>query len=600
MVDQLRDFITTGKATAAQRGAFKQRLIWPWFRPPATRLDAPWIPQSRQVEPGVTLIVTASRANEGALLWRLEPRPRGRPHPDAKSFSADAEQSMARATFAAVGTVPIIGLGALFDIDKVWMATPIGCDDERIPGAIDGRSASLAGCLATASLLMGCAVPSHLMATAEVVTASDALVAVEGVHAKARRIAESALGVTTLLVHPDNVSEARRGAEAGGRPGGSAGGLEVVPVGTVEQALRLAFPDVFAAPGGSLTAESAARIGDRLFELAVTARIELPRWAAAAGWARTVAAALAPPPPGAHAISPRRRAEIAGQIFARHANEPGLSALERPTDDELAAIPSRSIRHQLIAQVLQSAADCADGDARGAYAWANARLPGPEESDPAITKARGAAARVLSAVGDFEDAESALAACVDEWRAHAELAKASFSISELLRVRGVLAWRGAPGAAARVEDGAQLARELDRPDVDASAPSRGFVRCAAARSLLQAGRFEDAATFLEDHDLDWALTGKDPNEQRTRWLARIEAALGHADRAAALRAKDVGADTQALMALDAAIERGEDGAPELDAARQVPELAGEVARVEARHEAIRASLPRAFAEEYRY
>lgn len=124
----------------------------------------------------------------------------------------DAEQSMARATFAALGTVPAIGPGALFDISKVWMATPIGCDDERIPGLIDGRFASLSGCLAMASLHMGCAVPSTLLATAEVVTATDALVAVDGVRAKARKVAESALGVTTLLVHPDNVDEARRGA----------------------------------------------------------------------------------------------------------------------------------------------------------------------------------------------------------------------------------------------------------------------------------------------------------------------------------------------------------------------------------------------------
>lgn len=86
---------------------------------------------------------------------------------------------------------------------------------------------------------------------------------------------------------------------------------------------------------------------------------------------------------------------------------------------------------------------------------------------------------------------------------------------------------------------------------------------------------------------------------RTRWLARIQAALGRPERAAELRVRMLGGHARAT-ALDAALERGEDGLAELERVRRVRELAGEVARIEVRHGIREGVAPPNVRQEYRY
>jgi tetratricopeptide (TPR) repeat protein len=251
--------------------------------------------------------------------------------------------------------------------------------------------------------------------------------------------------------------------------------------------------------------------------------------------------------------------------------------------------------------VVQDAADANDDEARATYAWARERLPGPNEAEPSTTKARGAMARTLAAIGEYEAAEEALSACVEEWRDQGAFEQSSYALSELLRIRGLLARNEVGASVDRVLSAVASAREFDvLPTLADQHQSRGYVRCAAARALVHARRHEDALELLSDVDMDWSRAGSAPQQQRIRWKARALAALGHVKEAAALRATVDEADILALVRLDAAVERGESGQSELEAVRGVEELVPELERLAKRYVKSPETLPRAFADEYRY
>src|SRR5262249_54215086 len=162
----------------------------------------------------------------------------------------------------------------------------------------------------------------------------------------------------------------------------------------------------------------------------------------------------------------------------------------------------------------------------------------------------------LAALRRYEEAREVLGKTVQEWFAGHSPALASYALSELLRVLGLLG--DAEGLAAALRDVEHVEQDPALDDV-----SRAYLRLAARRAHVLAGSVapgEPARDWLAEGPVGWDTTRPTLRRSRLRWLASAFDRAGRPDQAAAARAtllvEGEGFVEVLLARLDAAILAG--------------------------------------------
>jgi hypothetical protein len=391
--------------------------------------------------------------------------------------------------------------------------------------ALVGSSFGLALALGWSARALGWALPADVVAIACV--APDGAVREvdpDGLRRKLAGLTAAAPDVRRVLVAPTDA--ARVVAPAG---------LELVPVASVDAALAvLGAPDPFAA------------LADGDVEPAVMALYRSVRQGGAlpVPWTAVVASArqLAE-----RATTPRAAwaADVAARMAARHLGGVEDAAIRWPDAAWLNVLePRLPGRLQLLAHVVQAAADVGDAAALDAVARARALWARPSQRTEHHARLMGACARALGAAGASRAALALARLTWREWQMLADVGSASFVLVEGLRVADVL------GARPEGDEAAALARAAW-----AHAPQgtigRAYLAHALARHAAARGDATDAAAWLDRVEVAGGWMPDDLAVGR----ARLAAALGVAS--AALHGV-LARRLDALCAVDAAVRTPED------------------------------------------
>lgn len=226
---------------ALDRAKLRFALRFPWCWPTSardeTRALALGFKPPTAPPPGVVLLAGESAGANGAL-WCLRPAlpgdegvPLAGPN---RRYVAEVETLLTQAWVLLDDLLP----GRRADATG-WTATFILRTDGARDDDLTGRSLGLALGLAGASLLVHAPVPLDLCACGELSVETGAVLAVHpaGLRAKLRAIAE-APGIARVLVARSQVEDARRCLPPDSR-------LDIVPVGSLDEALREAVPALF-------------------------------------------------------------------------------------------------------------------------------------------------------------------------------------------------------------------------------------------------------------------------------------------------------------------------------------------------------------------
>jgi len=478
---------------------------------------------------GVGTLVAVAPLHRRATLFALRRTPD--PHPLALPQGPVMRDALRRAEALAPATLPVVVPGAGLGTDATWEVLRVFAAGGGESLAVEGASFGLAMLLTVASVHLDEAVPADVLALATLDSAGRAGL-VQHLDEKLALVRGAALGVRRVLVAAAQRDEALR----------HAGPLEVVAVDDAVEALAVTFAGVTERLQGRWRSPDEAReAAEWMLKLAlVPPRDRTVRWRAVADAARTLADALRQDPDA------QERATFAHTIAARHAGDTG--PLPWPSARLLAGLsPSR--RYRAMAQGVQAAADAGHPEARARIAEAERLLADDETPGRDTLEVRGAIGRALATLRAYEAARDTLARAVEGWWQLDDEAQASFALSELLRVCGVLG------------DTAGLARARRRlGDFARAHPHETlaltYLRLAEGRALVLAGQPAEAlAVFVH-------LEGRVLHPHvRASWLrgkANAHAALGHAVEARALREASAAVEevpgAAALVALDAALD----------------------------------------------
>lgn len=411
------------------------------------------------------------------------------------------------------------------------------------PEFLDGPSFGLALFLASASVLVELAVPAHLLALGEV-TFDGRVKPVGGLSEKLEVITSWAAGVTRLLVANDQKKEVKDLLASLGSS------ISVVPVTTLSQAFNVAFPERAQRALGGWRDEARARETlDQIYKRILGGKELLLGWSAIAGTARNLEGALA------HDEEAVWRAHFIHAVARRNDNQE-LEVIEWPPDDWLKA-QFRRIRLHIVAQVVQSANDGCAPDLLDRVERARTFTAAGSERDKPDSVVTGAIGRALAAAGELDQALTELEEAVTWWFEVYEPDGASFPLSEMLRVLGVL------------RRGDEVDRALETHvrrlmyDHGVRPISRAYVACAAGRALIQCGRVEEGLAWLDDEGYGWDQTHRPLQRSRQRWRARALEALGKREGAdKARQTLEENRDVYAVLAdLDRVLARGGDPEP---------------------------------------
>lgn len=201
--------------------------------------------------------------------------------------------------------------------------------------------------------------------------------------------------------------------------------------------------------------------------------------------------------------------EIVRDAAARHEGHDSLCAW--PSKAELRGL-ERGLRLEVLAHVVQSAAD-ADWDAAGDYARrASEWLASPGERHAADAKLLGAIGRAFAAASAASDATRALTASIETFESLRLPAMATYAVSELLRV----------AADAAPDHARHLATDLAPRIAEVADPiGRAFVQLAIGRAWASLGDPERALHCLDDSAAEWTRAPLHARQARWRW--RIQA-----------------------------------------------------------------------------
>lgn len=516
---------------AAQGGSLARNLraqLSAWLASPwacaaeddrAARVRAQWGLDAPTPQLGEVLLL-AYQHGRGALFSLRE---RG-----SYSFGARAKAA-ARVAFAVAKrcapTMANARIEALADVRAEYVYS-----DEGRHELLDGSSFGLAFVLADASRFCGHAVPAHVCATA-VVHEDGALSAVEGLRAKLTAVSEAALSVTDVLVARDQHEEAASICAALARP------LRVHSFATAEAAVSFVFASVADLPPPAWSSHTERDRAFAALDRFVMNGEPLADWTRAVRPARWLLQQMPTDP----------RAQLVLAIAQRHAGEPSIPiAWDESLFDDLGLA--------YVAQVVQSAADAGD-DRTLEYAnralWLADRAP----AEPGALFARGAAARALGCLREYERAAFECERAVQRWARRGEPEQGSRPLCEWLRVTSIRGDRAAFDRACAHRDG--YAR--------ASSPSLAYIDLALCAGRVRLAQPTAALAIAEQHagthDVQsYVATSMD------RWRARAMASLGRRDDAqrvrAALLAREPGCIEAEWCALDRAIEAGDRAAIE--------------------------------------
>lgn len=449
--------------------------------------------------PGAVALVTVSRnpdASEGeGRVFYLDPS--ARPHGTRFSDRARAlwdEMGLLAERLASVHAYPDERHAA---IDRAAPMFKFGAGASEL----DGASFALAFLLARVSSLTGHGVPSSILATATVEDDGDhSMGAVEGLEAKLDAIAHTALGVTHVLVSKRDEDRARALARTMPRP------LEIVGVPNARSALEY----VFGARFGEAPERWREREG-RDASLQQLARYVLS--AHARSWSSVV-----------HTLDLLSQAQSrdgerpsVGTLEAvarRHAGTANAGAIALDWDD---AVVDR-VGMAYVAQVVQSAADAGDDRCR-AFVERALAMANEARAEPGAIQLRGACARALAAMRDYDRAEREAREAALRWIARDEPSQCSYALCEWIRVAGVLGRRASLEEA--IPHATRLLRDERAGPYIALALTSAFVRSEQYERALEAVPREAAQGYV--------------HRAHRRWVARALQALGRCEGARAIR-----------------------------------------------------------------
>lgn len=531
-----------------------QSLRHPWCWPAAAELanraaqvvDAPAAPA-----PGETVIASVPDRGRGATLWRLSPQRAAR-SPGEASFVNEARRTLQQANSHALRVLPALRSPRAIRSGE-WCAMRIVRHAQRTSESVlDGSSFGLSMCLAAASRLLGTPISTTVAASCTIDSRGHTG-GVRGLDDKVALIAREALGVTRLLVHPDQVAEAQRGARR------FRDDLVVCAIARMGDAMEHAFPRLTEQIASWWTDDDEARrAAGELFRCTIEGQTILLDWKPLAAAAARLEYLLQGDPES------RRKAAYARNVARRHGNEP--EALDWPDDAWLRSL-RRPLRQLLVAQTVQSAIDAGKADTLALAARALAALPREGDEHPEDLAILGAVGRAFAGYQRYAEAVPVLARAVEAWFDLGRYPESSHALCELLRIEGILAIETRPSPTLDGLIQTRALRVLEDPDL--SRLSAAFIRAAIERALVLAGESQRAlaleVTFALE-PLDWLVEApRFLAISRGRWVARGLAAVGRGHAAAALReglwSSCEGApelrEFALLAATDHALERGD-------------------------------------------
>jgi tetratricopeptide (TPR) repeat protein len=532
----LREWLADGQGWGSRSGTIAAALSLPhcWPREGALRERAEHggVRLRRGPQPGETLLVSVTDDGRAAL-WLIA---------SGEGAQADVLSSAARVALTAEVSALLelargLALSSVPVLDKVRLVPPPWCWSisrvwkmgSKPVDSLDGASFGLAMVLACASSLLDVPLRTDTCALAAI-DAGGGLHAVDALAEKLAIVSGVALGVSRVLVHPEDVDEAQRVVAGEGL------GLDIVPARTITDAFHQAFDDI-AGRFDRLWSRPERRIAsaESVFQMALRGENRLLRWDGVAAAAGRLAAVLDPNDPDE--ADARWKAATAELVARRHRFDPEV-LIPWPDDDRLGRLP-RPTRLKVIAHAVQSAADGPTGYERRYVARAEPFLTRGLEAHPGDVEVMGAIGRALAAVRDYAAARGALREALETWTQLGEINESSRALCEYLRVVGI------EGDAGAVTEALERWFEPFDANPRTDHTSRAFVQLAAGRALVQAGRPEEAVRFLaEPPGVDWRRTPGHVAAGRLRWLARALAAAGrHAEAAARWRELDVAAES---------------------------------------------------------
>ncbi|MFO8072816.1 MAG: hypothetical protein R6V85_13165 [Polyangia bacterium] len=551
-----------GDLNSKNRSRVERALATPWCRPATCRIPAELRDELAHASPdppvGWVLIVSVEpkRSDSASLLAYgegdypglvRESRPLG--------LGDEAKAACTRARRTVLRGLPLLPPVASLGRPRECVPIRLYVEGSKRP-LHDGPSFGLAMLLAEASHLVGVPVPGDVCALAGLGD-GDSVSRVGELERKLVIVCRSALGVRRVFVAAGQRDEAEA-IVAGLKWDG-----KILPAKTTADVFDVVFPDLHERMADLCSVDDLDDVARRSFEIALDSPTHVLGWNGARAFAELLLARL----PEGHDEA-RRRLRFAAAIAARHG---GVKALIDWPDEAWLGGMHRRVRGLVLAHVVQSAADAGEREAARDYvARASALIPERGEEDDSGLKLLGAVARCRAAYGDLEgalrDLERAVAGWFDSFRG----CEASHSLSEMLRVSGLLHW-----AAKLAEIEKRWVARLTE-EVSGDLVSLGFVTFGLGRARLLCGDVERALELLGDASLEWEAAPAHLQATRLRWLARARfaAELGNEEVEAARTAVEEraarrdGGDYRVyanLVTLDRAIEREEDPIPAISA-----------------------------------
>ncbi len=374
---------------------------------------------------GCLPVVSISEDEETVVAWRLAS---GSGSGHGATLGPEMRKSWRAAGVALPRTLPVLWTSVRDAVRQLPEIVALhGC--RRTPGFVDpgamveGQSFGLAFCLHLASVVLGCAVPEHVLAAAAI-DASGAVNAVGGLGRKISGVTMLLPRVTDVLVATEQVEEARHAAD---------GRLRIVGVGRAAEAIEFALGDALSrllVDAGS-NPERREELTASFFRLALVGSDAIVDWGPVA---RGAALAIERWPSGD--ADAGYRLAFAHAVAARHESNRGR--LGMPPDRWFAALP-RMLRLQVLAHLVQQSADTATPDAAEIEARAVVELTTRVE-DAALQelRLRGALGRLRAVSGraaQAHDDQCAVAMAFASLYSEEDVAR---PLSEWCRLAGAL------------------------------------------------------------------------------------------------------------------------------------------------------------------
>lgn len=447
-------------------GSFKLLELGPWFWPPHEEEHAYTFALSKHTEPehkiGEVPLLTVTDKGQ-ASIWLLVT---GRQQGELKEFQLKARGAWQQAVAAIPRSVPIlwnhtqVGVGR--DLGAVWAG------GGNAP-TLDGESFGVSFALAALSTALDLKVPLEFIASATLDSRGN-LGRVEGLEQKIEVCATYAPRVNKFIVAKEQQLEAEE--IACGYPG-----IQIVACSSLTQVLEEVFPNL---EEKLILDPDKVGVAENIFRLGVGRRDKVTYWGPIS---KAAIAALHRWPHISDDVT--QKLKLAAAIGLRHEDNQGT--LEMPPISWIQSLP-QPIRLDVVAHIVQNAADCGAPSPEDAQELAESFLAGKRDSNafPEHLRILGALGRLKYVTGNASEALSHQLEAIEGWLERWEYDEVSYPLSAAFVYAGAM----------RDESAFQKLSEFDqqwrfragsRPWGDA------YVQVARARAEVQLGRAEEAA-----------------------------------------------------------------------------------------------------------